>query len=113
VNVPSNTCATAEQKTTNNKTGQTARLGLFTRTANTRATASCIVATRYNLLLNPTELANKLVTARTTPLPIRPNEIRAIGAAFTGKTVLHPDFVCMDGLFFYQAEELSRRFAAP
>jgi len=28
----------------------------------------------------------------TQPMPIRPNEIRAFGAAFTGKTVLHPDF---------------------
>ena len=46
-------------------------------------------------------------------MPIRPNEIRAIGAAFTGKTVLHPDFACMDGLFLVQAEELSRCFAAP
>jgi hypothetical protein len=51
--------------------------------------------------------------ARTTPVPIRPNEIRAIGAAFTGKTVLHPDFVRMDGLILKQAEELSRCFAAP
>jgi hypothetical protein len=103
----------AEQKTTNNKTGQTARLGLLKRTAKTRAIASCTVATRYNLLLKPTELANKLVKARTIPLPIRPNEIRAIGAAFTGKTVLHPVFECMDGLFLEKAEELSRRFAAP
>jgi len=51
------------------------------------------------------------VMARRTPTPIRPNEIRAIGAAFTGKTVLHPDFACMDGLFLIQAEELRRCFA--
>jgi hypothetical protein len=58
-------------------------------------------------------LTSELVMARTKPTLIRPNEIRAIGAAFTGKTVLHPDFVFMDGLFLVKAEELSRRFAAP
>ena len=63
------------------------------------------------MLLRVTELTNELVMAMTKPMPIRPNEIRAFGAAFTGKTVLHPDFVCMDGLFLDQAEELRRCFA--
>ncbi len=64
------------------------------------------------MLLRSTELTNELVMARTIPTPIRPNEIRAIGAAFTGKTVLHPDFACMDGLFLEKAEELRLCFAA-